>query len=413
MIRKLTGLSLAAGVLLLGACHEDGVLEPPATPSGGALMSRYVAMGNSITAGFQSAGINDSTQKQSYARLLANASGAPYYYQSLRGRGCAPPFTNNVSGTRVGSGTAGTCDLVTAAEHPWLTNVAVPGARVVEMTNNFATPVSASNTLTSLILGGETQAQRMAEAQPTLVTMWAGNNDVLGALTNAANPGISAAVTSSGSFNSSYDSAAAAVAATGAKALLIGVVDVTNIPYTSSGTVIWCAKTGACGAPAAPLPATFVVLNNCSPAAVSLGGNGDSILVPWSKFVPLIGAAAAGATDTLDCTVDAQVVTPAEFAVMRNAVVAYNTHIQAVVAGNPDFAFWDPNPLLLAKKAAGQVPVFPDLSALGTGGSVGFGPLFSLDGVHPNATAHKLIADSIAAHLNAAFGTTIPIPVAP
>src|SRR5882724_7676451 len=162
MIRKLASISLAAGALFLGACHEDGTLEPPTTPTGGALMSRYVAMGNSITAGYQSAGINDSTQKQSYARLLANASGAPYYYQSLRGRGCAPPFTNNVSGARVGGGTAGTCDLVTAAEKPWLTNVAVPGARVVEMTNNAAVPVTASNALTTLILGGETQAQRMA-----------------------------------------------------------------------------------------------------------------------------------------------------------------------------------------------------------------------------------------------------------
>lgn len=413
MIRKLASISLAAGALFLGACHEDGTLEPPATPSGGALMSRYVAMGNSITAGYQSAGIDDSTQRQSYVRLLTNASGAPYYYQSLRGRGCAPPFTNNVSQARVGGGTSTTCDLVTASEKPWLTNVAVPGARVVEMTNNFATPVSASNTLTSLILGGETQAQRMAEAQPTLVTMWAGNNDVLGALTNGSNPGVSAAVTSSASFNSSYDSAAAAIEATGAKALLIGVVDVTNIPYTSTGATIWCLKTGACGAPAAPFPATFVVLTNCAPNAAVPTSFGDSILVPWSTFVPLIGAAAAGATDTLDCTVDTKVVTPTEYAVMRNAVVAYNTHIQAVVAGNPNFAYWDPNPTLLAKKAAGQVPLFPDISTIGTGGSVGFGPLFSLDGVHPNATAHKLIADSIAAHLNAAFGTTIPIPVAP
>ena len=413
MIRKLMGYSLAAGALLLGACHEDGALEPPAAPTAGALMTRYVAMGNSITAGYQSAGINDSTQRQSYAYLLAHAAGAQYYYQSLRGRGCAPPFTNNVSQARVGGGSSVTCDLVNPSEKPWLSNVAVPGARAIEMTNNAAIPVSASNALTTLILGGETQAQRMTEAQPTLVTMWAGNNDVLAALTNSSNPGVSAAVTSSASFNSSYDSAAAAIAATGAKALLIGVVDVTNIPYTSSGTVIWCLKTGACGSPAAPFPATFVVLNNCSPASAALGGNGDSTLVPWSKFVPLIGAAAAGATDTLDCSIDATVVTPAEFAVMRNAVAAYNTHIQAVVAANPDFAYWDPNPTLLAKKAAGQVPLFPDISTIGTGGSVGFGPLFSLDGVHPNATAHKLIADSIAAHLNSAFGTTIPIPVAP
>ncbi len=411
MIRKLTGLSLAAGVLLLGACHEDGTLEPPATPTGGALMSHYVAMGNSITAGYQSAGINDSTQKQSYAHLIAVASGAPYYYQSLRGRGCAPPFTNNVSGARVGGGTAGTCDLVAPAEHPWLTNVAVPGARAIEMTDNLQTP-SASNALTTIILGGETQAQRMTEGGPTLVTMWAGNNDVLAALTNSANPGVSVAVTSSGNFNTAYDAALDAITATGADALVIGVVDVTAIPYTSTGATIWCLKTGACLIPAAPFPATFTVNNNCAPIAAGLGSVGDSVLVPWSKFVPLIGAAAAGASTTLDCSVDATVVTPAEFAVMRNAVVAYNAHIVTAAAAH-GFAYWDPNPTLLAKKAAGQVPLFPNISTIGTGGSVGFGPLFSLDGVHPNALAHKLIADSIASRLNSAFGTTIPIPVAP
>ena len=39
------------------------------------MFPRYVAMGNSITAGFQSAGINDSIQQQSYAVLFAQAGG--------------------------------------------------------------------------------------------------------------------------------------------------------------------------------------------------------------------------------------------------------------------------------------------------------------------------------------------------
>ena len=407
MIRKLTTLSLAAGALLLGACNEDGTLNPPATPTGGALMSRYVAMGNSITAGFQSDGINDSTQRQSYAYLITQAAGAPYYYQSLRGRGCRPPMVLNAlpTPTRVGGGTASTCDLVAPAEHPWLSNVAVPGARAIEMTDNST---SGPNPLLTFILGGRTEAQAMAAAQPTLVTMWAGNNDVLGALTNSANPGVSAAVTSQGNFDAAYDAALDAIEATGAEAMLIGVADVTVIPYTSSGAVIWCAKTGACGAPAAALPLTFTVNNNCSPMAAGLGAKGDSILVPWTKFVPLIGAAAGGAATSLDCSVDAAVVTPAEYLVMRNAVTGFNAHIQAEAAAR-GFDYWDPNPTLLARKAAGQIPVFPDLSALATG-KVGFGPLFSLDGVHPNATAHILIADSVAAHLNAAFGTTITLP---
>src|SRR5690348_3987133 len=86
MIRKLTGLTFAAGALFLGACHEDESLQPPAPPpvsTVNALFDRPVWMGNSITSGFQSAGINDSTQKQSYAKLLAGAMGTPYYYRRL------------------------------------------------------------------------------------------------------------------------------------------------------------------------------------------------------------------------------------------------------------------------------------------------------------------------------------------
>ncbi|HWA40796.1 MAG TPA: hypothetical protein VG712_04240, partial [Gemmatimonadales bacterium] len=121
MIRKLTTLSLAAGALLLGACHEDGSLNSPPTPTGGELMSRYVAMGNSITAGYQSAGIMDSTQQQSYAHLIAEAAGAPYYYKKLRYRGCAPPFTNNVTQARYTlpgfpASTGTTCDLLVPQE---------------------------------------------------------------------------------------------------------------------------------------------------------------------------------------------------------------------------------------------------------------------------------------------------------
>ena len=42
-------------------------------PAGAPFMARYVAIGNSITAGFQSNGINDSTQRRAYPHLLAIA----------------------------------------------------------------------------------------------------------------------------------------------------------------------------------------------------------------------------------------------------------------------------------------------------------------------------------------------------
>jgi len=417
MIRKLTGLSLVAGALFLGACHEDGTLNPPDAPIAGDAMVRYVAMGNSITAGFQSAGILDSTQKQSYAYLIAHAAGTEYYYQSLRYRGCAPPFTNNVTQTRYTlpgfpASTASTCDLATASEKPWLSNTAVPGARMIEATNNFdstgAVATSASNTLTGIILGGATQADRMEEAHPTLVTAWFGNNDVLGALTNSANPGNPILVTPLAKFQAGTDALFDRLEATGADVLIIGVANVTVIPYGTSGQVIFCAKNpGVGGCPGTPgtsaLPALFTVDPNCAVAA---------ILVPWSKYVPMIGAAAAGAAQLLDCSVDTVVSSAAETGGMMTAVTQYNSYLSTQAAAR-GFAFWDPNPTLQNLINTGAVPVFPNLSALGTGGSVTFGNYFSLDGVHPSALAHRLIADSVAANLNAAFGTTIPVPVAP
>jgi len=50
------GLALAAA-----ACNNDQLNRPFANTPLDPLFDRYVSMGNSITAGFQSAGINDST----------------------------------------------------------------------------------------------------------------------------------------------------------------------------------------------------------------------------------------------------------------------------------------------------------------------------------------------------------------
>src|SRR5438105_4749803 len=60
---------LAAGLTLAlaAACHQDELFTP-LVPSyaGGAMFQRYVSFGNSITAGIQSGGLNDSLQKLAY-----------------------------------------------------------------------------------------------------------------------------------------------------------------------------------------------------------------------------------------------------------------------------------------------------------------------------------------------------------
>src|SRR5206468_12574483 len=96
------------------ACTSDHGIVMPATAD--PLFASYVSLGNSLTAGFQSDGINDSTQSRSYAVLLARQMGTRFAYPSLAMPGCRPPINNFLTQARVsitgqpgGPSTAATC----------------------------------------------------------------------------------------------------------------------------------------------------------------------------------------------------------------------------------------------------------------------------------------------------------------
>jgi hypothetical protein len=197
------------------------------------------------------------------------------------------------------------------------------------------------------------------------------------------------------------------IAATGAEAVLIGVPDVAVIPFASKGTVYFCLKTGVCpGIPEAGFPQDFAVDPSCAPAAA--GGLGDTTLIPWTIGVARILQAAQGVPGSAGCTNDAEVVTGSELAAIHAAVDAFNSAIADEAAAR-GWAFVDVNTPLVAETApGGRIPQFPDLSAVSTGGPVTFGPLFSLDGVHPSTTTHRILADSMISAVNRTYGTAIP-----
>ena len=167
----------ALGIVLgASACHNDQLFRPANFVPIDPLFERYVSMGNSITAGFQSAGINDSTQAQAYPVLLANAMQSPFFGPYLNRPGCPPPFTNAFTQARVGGGTPATCALrkPQSPPPPFVSNTAVPGAEVLDIYSNLDT-ASNANALTTFILGGLTQTQMLLHADPTFVTVWIGN----------------------------------------------------------------------------------------------------------------------------------------------------------------------------------------------------------------------------------------------
>jgi len=413
MQRIRVAAALLLALPLLAGCYDNDPLNAPDLSTSNGLMERYVAMGNSITAGYQSAGINDSTQRRSYAVLFANRANATFYVPSLQGRGCAPPLTNNVTQTRVGGGTASTCDLRSSERMPYVSNVAVPGATSFSPNDNLIAFAN-SNALTTFILGGRTQDQAMLDAKPTFVTAWIGNNDVLGAFTSSSNPGNPALITPLPVFQANYAAMLDTIQMSGAKATLIGIVDVTAAPYASMTAIYYCLTYTDPARCQAPLPTTpdpnlaglqalglWNVNVNCA------APTGLATLIPWTKAVPLLAAAAGGAPQTMDCSNDAVVVSPTELAGLQSATAGFNAFISSE-ATSRGMAYWDPNPILLSLKASGAIPPIPDLLPALAGGSVGFGPYFSLDGVHPSTLAHQVVADSLVSTVNRFFGTKIP-----
>ena len=410
MTYKRYAAALLVALPLLTSCKSDDKLAPRPTPPINEMFERYVSLGNSLTAGFQSAGINDSTQRRAYPLLLATAMGTQFNYPQLSGLGCPPPWINNLTQARVGGPNAPPCGLRTTVLGP-MNNFAFPGAEVAELLDNFGDSPSATDVFKTFLLGGRTEIELMQQRHPTFVSLWVGSNDVLGALT-ASNPGDPSEITDTTAWKASYDAVLDAVEAEGANAVLISIPDVTVSPFASSAAIWYCLKNGGCPAPLPPqnpllaaIP-TFTVNVNCAPPA------GLPVLVPWPVGFGKIGAALQGTPTSIDCSVDNEVVTAAERAVMVAAVSTFNTHIASEAAAR-GFAYVDVNPPLLALVANGTIPAFPIVwtSPPASIDSLTFGPIFSLDGFHISSTANRIVADSVASAINQHYGTNLPVPV--
>jgi lysophospholipase L1-like esterase len=414
MIRPNRFSAAVFGLLLAAAaCENDTVNRPFSMIPVDPLFDRYVSMGNSITAGFQSGGILDSTQQQSYAVLLAKAMHSPVFVPSLTRPGCPPPYTNVFTQARLtppgyptSTGTSCYLRQPLGTPPPYISNTAVPGAEVIDIYNNFDATSNANN-LTQFILGGLTQVGMMRKAQPTFVSLWIGNNDVLGAATNAANGGDSTKITPVAAFQANYDAVLDSIADVNPQgAILVGVAKVTSIPFFSAGATYWAIKNGL--VPGSAFPPLFTVSNNCAPVATAIpGARGDSVLVGFPYGAALIGAAAAGAARNLDCAdTVAAIVVPSELAKLVGAVTAYNAHISAQATAH-DWTYYDPNPALDSLRTVPTaVAPFPAIGAPCSANP--FGTAFSCDGVHPSASTHRLIAIKLRDAINAAYGTAIP-----
>ncbi|HET7550152.1 MAG TPA: SGNH/GDSL hydrolase family protein [Gemmatimonadaceae bacterium] len=399
LARGAVALALSA---VIAGCSDNKELVNPEQPID-QLFTSYVALGNSITAGFQAGGINAETQSQSYPVLLAAGMRTPFSVPYLNDPGCPPPIDNIITGHRVGDGTGETCALRTNPNGlAVINNVAVPGAFASDLTDPLG--AGASNALTTFILGGKTQVQRALDARPTFASVWIGNNDVLPAALSgilAPIPGVSPGVTDVEAFSQKYDAILDALTAQGTLkgGVLVGVVNVTAAPIFIPGAAILNPQVK--GAAEAYVGRPLTVDGSCTPTTQSL-----------IDFRLLSEIRAGTQPDTIACSPIAGhpgllgnvfVLDAGEIATLTQVVNGYNAAIEAR-ATELGWAYADPNPALLELRQSGAIPVIPDLA----NPSSAFGTYISLDGVHPSAAGQALLADIIATAINDKYGTGIP-----
>jgi hypothetical protein len=427
LLARLTLMAAAVGLAAGCAADDERTLTQPGVVP---LMARYVAMGNSITAGYQSGGINDSTQLQAYPVLLAARAGARFNVPLLNKPGCPAPYLAPLGATgRLGGASATACALRRFNLDP-VQNVAVPGANVGSLTNNLYAP----NVLTSLVLGGRTQVRAMQDAKPTFVSAWIGNNDALGAATSGVlgpvAAGADSLLTPLARFQARLDSAVAGIkASTTQGAILVGVVDaVAAAPLLQPGAYFYLARDPATGRFNGKL-----VNNNCSPITAlgqpnPLAANLVSFQVVGDAAFPEINCDPA-AYPVGDPRRGVYLLDTAEQVIVRARVAQFNAAIKAASDAN-SWAYVDPNAVLAASLAAGppynqvrkcqllptattaaqfQTAVLTSCPVSGaTGAPNFFGSLFTFDGVHPSAAAHVIITNALAAAINARYGTSLP-----
>lgn len=420
---------LAVTVPLFAACSDMltnetvGTAPAPTDPSGGPLFRTYMALGTSLGAGIESGGINDSTQRDAYTFRLAEAMGllpgTNWEYPSFRYPGCPAPYANILTGQRVGNPTTACYLRDPASASPFIHNLSIPSARAEHILDITALtyPATDSLKLAQFITGGRNPIDVVESVVPTFVTLEVGANDVLGAATR----GDATLLTTVAAFQTAFEAIADRLDAIGAEVAMSNIPNVTVIPHFTRAAVLWCLNTGLCPGVPATLPFSspfFVIDVSCAPGAA--GGVGDSYLLTFPATGAITNTLAAGRAATLNCATDVATVQPpapapavpefpagatinvAEYGTITQRVTDLNTYLAAEAAAR-NYAYVDINGALAAQAALiPPIPQFTTPAAL-------FGPLFSLDGIHPNRAGYAIMANTFRVAINTRFATTLPV----
>jgi len=415
--------ALALLGLALSGCQPE-LDAPDAGAPGSADFTSYVAVGNSLTAGYSDGGLYNEAQATSYPSILAkqfaltgkgpanfvqpvfpadkpDGSG---YIKLLIQNGAATPVQPSVGNQFLGEKLAITGTALPGGNQlvPFTggqpDNLGIPGISVLTSllsTYGSINPFYERLLPTTAEKQSKTYLAYIAQKNPSFFTFWLGSNDVL---TYATSGGVVTSplggITDTTTFGQGYRALLAQITKNGTvKGVVANVPSVANVPYFTTVRVATVAAAFLKANPASP----GVFIQTGATNTVRLATTADLITLPASSLV------ATGVGSLPTNPIPNQLVLDAtELAAVTTATTRFNTII-ARTALKYKVPVADMNTFFSNVASSG---VFIN----GTSNSATFasGNLFSLDGVHPTPRGYAVIANEFIRVINANYGSSVP-----
>lgn len=423
----ITGLA----ALSLASCKPN--LDTGAPSAGPLDLSVYVAVGNSLTAGYADGSLYRSGQENSYPAILASqfsmVGGGDFKIPFLNGNngypgrkrmlGMVVPCTGPAAlgpvledAAEQAASVPGNAASV-AAEGPY-NNVGVPGIRAID----YLVPGYGSLNPYSKRFFANLAATPLAEinrANATFFTAWIGNNDVLAyALDGGVGKGSGgtpfdqSSISSTDLFALGVDSVLNRMTGHGAKGAVVNIPDVTSIPYFTTipakGLTLDAASATALNAAYAPLGMSFAA--------------GQNYWVIEDTSVPVAKIRQIRAGELLLLTLPQDSLKCAGWGTQKPIPARYV--LDAKEISNIMIATENFNAILKAQAAARGL-AYVDINSYfkdfqkgviynGVTYSAVFvsGGAFSLDGVHLTPRGYAFVANEIIRTINAYYKSSIP-----
>lgn len=401
-LKKTMSLLSVAALLLAGCFGSDN--EDDKDPE------VYVAIGNSLTAGFQSGGMRADWQRNSYPALIAKAMGIADFQmpiidspgigrQRLGGMPATPLILKN------GTIAPDTLKVLPSTllsnrtlPRPY-NNLGVPGASTLDIMKAVDSVSQAGiNPFFDIVLRGSinrntTMLRQAIQLKPTVLTLWVGNNDILGGITlGTVIEGTT--VTPTAVYSALMDRMLdTLLKETTAHIFMANIPSIVTIPFvTTVPKVVFN-------------PATFQPVKDSSGNPIPLltkESDVEYVLLPAlaelsvGKGIPR-GVTPSAKGDTLAASLT---LTKAEVATAVKLTDEYNAYLAKKAADNASrITLVDVNKLLADLKAgsiSGATATFPLLDAGGTA--------FSLDGIHPNTKGYRHVTNLFIDAINDKLG---------